>query len=440
MTALTEVDVYLDAGAADPVHVGSLRASFSGGRNLAAASFVYDSLHLARPGAYAISPDLPLTGGRMFTSESGNLFGAFMDTSPDSWGCQITTATRAAGQGSASHAIGDFDFMLGASDFTRMGALRLRSGEEWLSPGEGAAAARDLDHVLAAVRRYEEREASNADLTYLSSVAASTGGARPKANVVTGSGRLALAKFPHVKDRVDVGAWEVLALTVARNAGVRTPAFTARRAAGGTTVIIERFDRDRSGARRHYISAATALGLGVHDGGRVTYAQFAGTISALSSNPDQDLCELFTRVALTVLINNVDDHWKNHGFLRSTAGWQLSPIFDVNPNPVHGVVSSRAISGEDDPRRRDIRNLLRTAGEYRLTEEQASAIVRAVVAQVERWPSVAKSLGIPADEQAAMAAAFDETQLAVARAFTPKLSSTTLSGPRRPRSTGGPRA
>ena len=100
----------------------------------------------------------------------------------------------------------------------------------------------------------------------------------------------------------------------------------------------------------------------MHDGGRVTYALFAGTISELSSDPDQDLRELFRRVALTVLINNVDDHWKNHGFLRSTAGWQLAPIFDVNPSPVHGVVSSRAISGEDDPRDRDIRNLFRTAG------------------------------------------------------------------------------
>ena len=435
MTGLTEVDVYLDGGAGDPVRVGALRASFSGGRNLAAASFVYDTLYLARPGAYAISPDLPLTGGRTFTSESGNLFGALMDTSPDSWGRQITTATRAAGQGAAPHAVGDFDFLTGVSDFTRMGALRLRSGAEWLSPGEGAAAVRDLDHVLAVVRRYELQDASSDEVDYLSSVATATGGARPRANVVTSSGRLALAKLPHVKDRVDVGAWEALALTLARNAGVRAPSFTVRQAAGGTTVIVERFNRDRSGGRRHYISAATALRLGVHDGGRVTYVQFAGTISELSSAPDQDLREMFTRVALTVLINNVDDHWKNHGFLRTPAGWRLAPIFDVNPSPLHGVIHTRAISDEDDPRNRDIRSLFKTAGEYRLTEEQASAIVRAVAAQVAGWPSIASGVGIPADEQASMAAAFAETQLAAARAFRPKLSPTTLSGPGAPPST-----
>ena len=47
----------------------------------------------------------------------------------------------------------------------------------------------------------------------------------------------------------------------------------------------------------------------------------------------QDLAELWRRVAFFVAIHNTDDHLRNHGFLRGRAGWTLSPVFDVNPNP-----------------------------------------------------------------------------------------------------------
>ena len=66
--------------------------------------------------------------------------------------------------------------------------------------------------------------------------------------------------------------------------------------------------------------------------------------------------EAWEAVALTVLVNNVDDHWRNHSFLRMHNGWRLSPVFDVNPSPRRGVVYSRAISDSDDPRNRDIRS------------------------------------------------------------------------------------
>lgn len=38
-----------------------------------------------------------------------------------------------------------------------------------------------------------------------------------------------------------------------------------------------------------------------------------------------------------VRINNTDDHLRNHGLLRSDAGWTLSPAFDLDPNPDPGV-------------------------------------------------------------------------------------------------------
>ncbi|WP_265258937.1 HipA domain-containing protein [Verminephrobacter aporrectodeae] len=43
----------------------------------------------------------------------------------------------------------------------------------------------------------------------------------------------------------------------------------------------------------------------------------------------------FQRVSFSILVSNVDDHLKNHGFLYSGNGkWRLSPAFDVNPAAV----------------------------------------------------------------------------------------------------------
>jgi len=42
----------------------------------------------------------------------------------------------------------------------------------------------------------------------------------------------------------------------------------------------------------------------------------------------------FRRVVLNVLISNVDDHLRNHGFLwRGKSGCSLSPAYDINPAP-----------------------------------------------------------------------------------------------------------
>ena len=43
---------------------------------------------------------------------------------------------------------------------------------------------------------------------------------------------------------------------------------------------------------------------------------------------------LFRRVVFNVLISNVDDHLRNHGFLwLGKAGWLLSPAYDLNAVP-----------------------------------------------------------------------------------------------------------
>jgi hypothetical protein len=47
-----------------------------------------------------------------------------------------------------------------------------------------------------------------------------------------------------------------------------------------------------------------------------------------------DAAQLYRRVTFNVLVSNVDDHLRNHGFLwAGRDGWVLSPAYDLNPTP-----------------------------------------------------------------------------------------------------------
>jgi serine/threonine-protein kinase HipA len=424
MTLPAEIEVWLDESTSGPERVGLLKPSFQGGRTLVSMSFQYDPDYLGRANSYQLSPDIPMIASRQYTPENQVLFGAFADAAPDEWGRKIIEANHAnrlAQDTNLTKSIGDFDFLIGVSDHTRIGALRLKTpgSDGWLSSDSGVANIHELDRIVHAAQRYENNEATDEDVAYLNDIATSPGGARPKANVVLDDGQLAIAKLPHSKDSdIDVESWEALALTIASNCGIRVPGWQRRIASPGKSVlVVNRFDRVRNERRLGYISAATALEIGPYDDRRVTYEQFSDTIAELSVKPEADLHEMFARIALTVLINNVDDHWRNHGFLHSTEGWRLAPAFDINPSVRRGVMNSRPISDQDDPRSRDLRNLVKVASSFQLTEARAGAIIRLIAAEVEKWPRIASDLGIAKSEQDFMKRAFSEEQLGFAESL-----------------------
>ncbi len=80
------------------------------------------------------------------------------------------------------------------------------------------------------------------------------------------------------------------------------------------------------------------------------------------------LAELWRQIAWSVLISNTDDHLRSHGFLRaSSAGWSLSPAFDINPDPGPGPKYLATAIDFNDPTA-SIENLLGVAPYFRLTE------------------------------------------------------------------------
>lgn len=409
-------DVLVEIGG-EPVLAGRLWAHRR--RRVESASFAYEERYLAMPGAYPFDPALPLVSGQQQTASGRAIFGAFSDCAPDRWGRRLigrAEERRARREQRAERSFGEIDYLLGVRDDLRQGALRFRdsgSGRFLADQESGVPHVIDLPVLLAAAADAERDDASDAVLQTLLQGGSSLGGARPKAHVIGDGGRISIAKFPRAtSDDWDVMRWEAVALRLAREAGVRVPRWTLHDVGGAAVLILERFDR--VGARRiGYASAMTMLE--ARDGDARSYLEIAEVIEAESPNASDDLRQLWRRIAFSVLIRNTDDHLRNHGFLRATtAGWSLSPAFDLNPDPRSGSAElATSIDGTTAAAR--IEPLLSVAPLFRLDRAQADEILRDVAQATGGWRVAAHDVGLPSTEIERMARAFEHDQADLAR-------------------------
>lgn len=401
------VDVYLSY-AGESILAGRLWSHRRGKSE--SMTFRYDETFLTFDGAYQLDPELPLILSPQQTAEGRAIFGAFSDSAPDRWGRRLIARNenrRVEREGGAPRQFGEFEFLLGVRDEVRQGALRFHDAalNEFLATeSEGVPPLVDLPRLLSAAEKLEDGEEDDEDLAILVRGGSSLGGARPKAHVRMSDGRIAIAKFPSIKmDNWDVMRWEWVALTLAKGSGISVPAFELQVVDDLPVLIIQRFDRNES-TRIGYASAMTMLDLSDKD--QSSYLEIAEVIITESHSVDHDLEELWRRVIFSILISNFDDHLRNHGFLRtSSAGWALSPAFDMNPDPEPGgrqLETSIDMSGYDA----SIGLALEVAPEFRLSSEDAKRIIGEVISSTSRWREVAASVGLT-KELSLMAPAFE---------------------------------
>ena len=112
--------------------------------------------------------------------------------------------------------------------------------------------------------------------------------------------------------------------------------------------------------------------LGTEDGeeGR-SYLEIAEFIATQGADPVADLRELWSRIVFSELVQNTDDHLRNHGFLLTEKGWRLAPMFDVNPNPDGG----ESALDRGDP--------MKDAAYYRLSATEANRIYKRIKRALE---------------------------------------------------------
>jgi serine/threonine-protein kinase HipA len=202
--------------------------------------------------------------------------------------------------------------------------------------------------------------------------------------------------------------WEAVALWLARAAGIRVPDASLQLVDGKAVLLVDRFDRRVDGDRVGYASAMTMLEAG--DGDEGSYLDIAAVIETESPSAGDDLRELWRRIAFSILISNTDDHLRNHGFLRtSTAGWTLSPAFDLNPDPRLGAKRlSTAIDYTTTDARIDV--LMDVAAEFRLDRDAAHTVLGEVLTATSGWRAVAARAGLDATAAERMAPAFQHRQ------------------------------
>jgi serine/threonine-protein kinase HipA len=81
--------------------------------------------------------------------------------------------------------------------------------------------------------------------------------------------------------------------------------------------LIRRFDRTPDGRRLMYVSAATLSGVESAGPGEHRYAEIVDALRVNGAAAQANIEELWRRMAVSILITNVDDHLRNHGFLHA---------------------------------------------------------------------------------------------------------------------------
>jgi serine/threonine-protein kinase HipA len=412
-----QIQVLLGAEASP---LGELRYDRQGRRE--SAAFAYIPGWLVYQDRFSIDPMLPLVSGFQFHARhgDGSLFhGAIADTEPDGWGRRVILrdhakrreGTRERNQPATINVLGELDFLLAVDDESRVGALRFRD-EEGIFQGSFTEGGRrtppllELRQLIASSQAVETSTETAKDLVYLRGRATSLGGLRPKCSLRDVDGQLAIGKFPSVSDQRAVTKGEVLALQLAKHAGIQAAEARLVMSEDLPVALIRRFDRTSEGGRIPYVSAATLLGVERDDPAEHTYAEIVDALRVHGCNAQCDIEELYRRIAFSILINNVDDHLHNHGFLHVGHGqWRLAPAFDINPFPDRVRELKTWISPRTGPDA-SLDALRSEAPYFRIKPTQSDAIIGQVAAAVSEWRLWGARLGMTPVELDAFADAF----------------------------------
>jgi serine/threonine-protein kinase HipA len=367
-------------GALTPKHCGML--DLIGGRR---CLFSYSASWLNDRQAFELSPDLPLRAGAFEPAPGHDLHPIFEDAGPDRWGQRvIDTAFRPERRS-------PIDYLALAGE-DRIGALGFSwSAERYETPKDQAFHAADLEALVGAAHAIEVHATIDQRLRKLLQPGRSVGGARPKA-IVQDGGRYWIAKFPAEGDEVDVSAIEHASLRLAKDCGIAVPDSRLVSIPGKSVLLVERFDREPSGTRRHFASAKTLLVAEGLDIRSVAYAELAEVARRFSPEPRGDGRQLFQRMVFNILMENTDDHEKNHAFLNDKGKWKLAPAYDLQPQ-LQGIGYQQLIVGSraHEP---SIENALSDAGRFMLTSAEANDEVERMLGVLSQWPEKFRQAGV----------------------------------------------
>ena len=359
---------------------------------------------------FALSEDLPLIGELFVPREKDCAAGAVDDARPDRWGERVIRKFE------PSPRLSLLEFLLFAGD-DRYGALgvglRADAYQPWRSgplPTLGS-----LQEMAEVVRKVLANEAVLELQRRLVMPGASLGGVRPK-SLITIDGKPWLVKFSEGED-FDMPLVEHAAMELARSCGVDAAATRALQVGAGHAVAVRRFDRAGK-ARLHAVSAHVALRAAGEEFGYPQLSQLLRRVAPAGEIRSQQ-AQLFRRMVFNILIDNTDDHEKNHALLRQADGhYRLSPAFDVVPS-AQGLGYQAMVVG-DQASESTLVNALSQARQFGLKPDAARAIISEIAAKVGGWKDEFAAKGVAAADIDLLAQYIDGDKLRHQRqAFLP---------------------
>ena len=381
------------------------------------SGFCYNDEWLKDYGGLFLSDDLNNYPSQQYTAPGKDIFGCFSDALPDRWGRTLINRWEqilAKEENRPMRRLSSFDYLIGIEDFSRMGAFRFKESinGDYINASEilRIPPLTDIRELIAASSEIEKSEDENRlpEMRWIAQLVqpgSSLGGARPKVSVIDDR-ILYIAKFPSRKDDYDVGLWEHFSHLLAKKAGVNAAETRVISTSDKYhTLLSRRFDRREEGKRIHFASAMTLLGL--NDGNNANtghgYLDIVDFILQNCTNVEDNLQELYRRVAFNICVGNTDDHFRNHGFLLTAKGWTLSPAYDMNPSL--NEYQSLLINSSNN--KSDLNELLNSCEEYMLQKQLAQQIISEVLNAVKKWRLLATRLGIVKSEQERFATVFE---------------------------------
>jgi serine/threonine-protein kinase HipA len=403
-----------------PRYVGALRLVAAG----KGVSLRYGAEWLAS--GFALSEDLPLVDteflppGRL-AADAPRAVGAVDDARPDRWGEKVIRFVD------RPQRLSLMEYLYCAGD-DRFGALGVSTSPDDYRPRVGGPLPR-LDQVQQLSEVVAKIEASEPLSTLESRIIAGggspLGGAKPKALIDIGGESWVVKFFNH--EPLDAPLVEHATLTLAARAGITVAETRLIRLAGAHAVAVRRFDR-QGGRRVHAVSAGTALRAATATGAdpELGYPQLARLLRRIGVAQDgqhqRDARELFRRMVFNILVDNTDDHEKNHALLVvnpfANGRARLAPAYDVLPTN-SGQGAQEFLCG-DQGRDSTLDNAMSQCGAFGLQPPEAAAEVMAVIQVVHTWRDHFAQAGVSPRDLSALAERLDGSPLgAERRGFDP---------------------
>jgi serine/threonine-protein kinase HipA len=360
---------------------------------------------------FPLSEDLLLVGIEQMPRWKGMAVGAVDDARPDRWGERVIQYIDKPAR------LSIMEYLFYAGD-DRFGALGVSTSANAYKPRIKSPLPRleQAQRLSEIVHKVIAKEPVNDIERKMLAAGGSFGGAKPKALIEIAGVQWVIKFFNN--EPIDVPLIEHASMTLAKLAGIKVAETRVVPLVGEHALAVRRYDRNGV-MRIHCISAGTALRAETVAGqepefGYPSLAQLLRRAGAAEDGRNLlDMQELFRRMVFNILIDNTDDHEKNHALMvvapTRQGKYRLAPAYDVlTTNSGQGYQEFIVGTAQRDS---TLSNAVSQCELFGYTRAQAAVEVLRVIKVVDGWRKHFVACGVADADIESLAERIDGDQL-----------------------------